>query len=76
MWRCLLGALIGLLSGVGLAVGLLWISFQVLKWQTAPLVFQMEHGVIYQSLILGAGFGALCGTVIATATGRHESAGR
>ena len=32
-------------------------------WRTAPRVFEVEHGVVYLTLVLGAGFGAICGAL-------------
>jgi hypothetical protein len=51
--------LFGLLLGVGLTVVLLFSTNKVLAWQTAPKEYAMDHWVIYLSLVLGAGFGAL-----------------
>jgi hypothetical protein len=51
-----------LLSAAGWGVSLL----------VPPPVLRMEHGVIYQGLVLGAGFGAVCGALagFARALGR------
>jgi hypothetical protein len=68
MIRTALLALVGMLLGIGLALGLLWLTREVLRWQTAPKVFTIEHGVIYLSLVLGAGFGALCGALAGLAS--------
>jgi hypothetical protein len=51
--------LFGLLLGVGVTVVLLIAANRALAWQTAPNEQAMDHWVIYLSLVLGAGFGAL-----------------
>jgi hypothetical protein len=51
--------LFGLLLGVGVTIVLLLSANKVLAWQTAPKEHAMDHWVIYLSLVLGAGFGAL-----------------
>lgn len=51
--------LFGLLLGVGVTVALLMSAYKVLAWQTAPKEYAMDHWVVYLSLVLSAGFGAL-----------------
>jgi hypothetical protein len=63
MWRTTLGALIGMLVGIGLTVLILRVAFAVIARITAPDVYEIEYSVIYQTLTLGAGFGAVCGAL-------------
>jgi hypothetical protein len=67
MRRTLLCALAGLFAGVALTSVLLRTALAVMRWVTAPKIFEMEHGVIYQGLILGAGFGAVTGALVGLA---------
>ena len=55
----MLRILFGLLLGVGVTIVLLLTANKVLAWQTAPKEQAMDQWVIYMSLVLGAGFGAL-----------------
>ena len=55
----MLRILYGLVLGVGITIVLLWSANKVLAWQTAPKEHTMDHWVIYLSLVLGGGFGAL-----------------
>ncbi len=64
MLRTTLAAIAGMLAGLAATVGVLRGAAAVLAWATAPQVFTIEHGVIYTTLVLGAGFGAVCGTLI------------
>jgi hypothetical protein len=59
MTRCLIGALLGVLA----TALLLLVTRRVLMWMTEPRVFEVEHSVIYVSVILGAGFGGVCGAL-------------
>jgi hypothetical protein len=68
MLRTALGALAGTLAGLGMAVLILGVAWWVNTWRTAPRVFEMEHWAIYLSLILGAGFGAVCGALAGLAS--------
>ncbi len=54
-------SLIGGLAGVAFAAALLYATRLVLLWATHPTIHSMDHWVIYLSMVLGAGFGALCG---------------
>lgn len=63
MWRTTLGALIGMLLGVGAAVLILRVASAAVAQITAPDLYRMEYSVIYHSLVLGAGFGAVCGSL-------------
>lgn len=67
MIRTGLLALMGCVAGVGLTAGLLAATAEYLRQQTAPRVFQMDHGVVYLSVVLGAGFGAVTGAMIGLA---------
>jgi hypothetical protein len=67
MLRTALAGLVGVLAGVGLTVLLLWLTHLVLDATTAPQVFRIEHGVVYTTVVLGAGFGGLCGTLVGLA---------
>lgn len=58
MIRCLLGALIG----VVIAALLLLATRQILP-RIAPPEAKIEPSVVYLSIILGAGFGAVCGAI-------------
>lgn len=61
-------SLVGALLGGGLAMALLWATREVLRQQTAPKVFEVEHSVVYQAVTLGAGFGAVCGALAGLAS--------
>jgi hypothetical protein len=63
MIRTTVGAALGTLAGVLAAALLLLATRQVLRWATAPKIFEMEHSVIYTGVLLGAGFGAVSGAL-------------
>jgi len=56
MIRCLIGAF----AGVAFTAALLLATREVLAWATSPTQ-SLEHWTIYLSMVLGAGFGAMCG---------------
>jgi hypothetical protein len=64
MWRPLLGGVAGLLAGAGLTALVLRLAYSVVARLKEPLVFEVDPWVIYLTLVLGTGFGALCGTLI------------
>jgi hypothetical protein len=64
MWRPLLGAVVGMLAGAGLTGLILRVTKGVIDQVKAPLVFEVDPRVIYLTVVLGAGFGALCGTLV------------
>jgi hypothetical protein len=57
------GALVGLGVGAAAAALLLWLTGLGLRWLYAPKIYEVEHSVYYLSIILGAGFGSLCGAL-------------
>lgn len=61
MFRSLFAILAGALAGACLAGLLVFATSQALAWYTSPRRFEIEHGVIYLAVVLGAGFGAVCG---------------
>jgi hypothetical protein len=61
-------SLAGLALGAGLSLVLLWLTREALRGQTAPKVFEVEHYVVYLTVILGAGFGAVCGALAGLAS--------
>jgi hypothetical protein len=63
MIRTAVAALVGTLAGLVVAALVLRLAWSFLAWRTAPRVFEVEHGVIYLTLVLGAGFGAVCGAL-------------
>jgi hypothetical protein len=63
MIRTTLGALGGMIAGVGVTALLLTLTRIILAWKTAPQVFEIEHGVVYLAVILGGGFGGLSGAL-------------
>ncbi len=71
MMKVALGSFLGMLAGI-LAVALL---LPAASWAVpllmAPPVLRMEHTVIYQALVLGGGFGAVCGAVAGLASARR-----
>lgn len=67
MLRATLGCLLGTLLGAAVASGLLVGCHYVLREITAPRVFAVEHNAVYLGVILGAGFGAVAGTLIGLA---------
>jgi hypothetical protein len=73
MLRTALSAATGVLVGVGLAVLTLCVTSGVLARMTAPKTFEVEHWVVYLSVVLGAGFGGLCGALagVVGAVGRE-----
>jgi hypothetical protein len=66
MLRTTLLTLAGALAGIAVVVVVLRLTNVVLHWMTAPKVFEIEHGTIYLTVVLGAGFGAVCGALIGT----------
>ena len=66
MFRTTLLIIAGALAGIAFVVVLLRLTNVVLHWMTAPKVFEIEHGTIYLTVVLGAGFGAVCGALIGT----------
>jgi hypothetical protein len=63
MWRPLLGAVVGFVAGVGLTALLLRGTWAAVARLKEPLLFEMNPDVIYLTVVLGAGFGALCGAL-------------
>lgn len=63
MWRTALGALVGMLLGIGCTALLLYLTNRVIARMTAPQEFEIEYGAIYLTITLGAGFGAVCGAL-------------
>jgi hypothetical protein len=55
--------LVGLLAGAGLTALVLRVTFAVVARIKDPLLFEVEPWVIYLCVVLGTGFGALCGTL-------------
>jgi hypothetical protein len=64
MLRTTLLTLAGTLTGIALVVVISWSTNVVLRWMTAPRTFEIEHGTLYLTIVLGAGFGAVCGALI------------
>jgi hypothetical protein len=56
-------SLAGWVLGAGLAVALLWVTWEGVRWLKAPKVYEIEPYVVYQVVALGAGFGAVCGAL-------------
>ena len=67
MFRTLVSALAGMLVGVGLTAGLLRLNWSVVGWIKSPRVFEVEPSVIHQAVVLGAGFGGVCGALVGLA---------
>jgi hypothetical protein len=67
MSRATVGALVGLLLGATAAPALVWLATLWLNAQPNKPTFLVDHWVIYLTLVLGAGFGALSGAVIGLA---------
>jgi hypothetical protein len=67
MLRAAFGAVVGLLAGVLCVAGLLPLAWWAVNALLAPPALRMEHGVIYLSLVLGAGLGAVCGALAGVA---------
>jgi hypothetical protein len=62
MWRTALGSVVGMLLGIASTALTLYVANQVVTAHvTAPDVLRMEPSVIYQTVVLGAGFGSVCG---------------
>jgi hypothetical protein len=61
------GAVAGLVVGVGLAVGLLWVGPELVLWFQGGKRLASENWVFYLSLILAGGFGMLTGAVVGAA---------
>lgn len=68
MLRTALGSVVGMLLGVGCTALILFATNQVVAWMTAPVRFEIEYGVIYLTVILGAGFGSVCGAMVGLAS--------
>jgi hypothetical protein len=67
MLRTLLASLAGMLAGIGLTAGLLRLTWTVVGWIKDPRIFEIEPSVIYQTMVLGAGFGGVCGALVGLA---------
>jgi hypothetical protein len=67
MIRATVAALVGLLAGATLAAALVWLAMHWLRGQTAPKSYEVEHWVVYVTLVVGAGLGAVSGAVIGLA---------
>jgi hypothetical protein len=67
MLRTLVSTLAGMLVGVGLTAGLLRLTWSVVGGIKSPRVFEVEPSVIYQTVVLGAGFGSVCGALVGLA---------
>jgi hypothetical protein len=68
MLRTALLSLAGLVVGVGVTAGLLRLTWVVVGWITDPQVFRVAGDpILYPTVVLGAGFGALCGAVVGLA---------
>jgi hypothetical protein len=64
MGRTALGAVVGMLLGVGSAALILYVARHVVAaYVTAPDVLAMDPSAIYVSATLGAGFGSVCGAL-------------
>jgi hypothetical protein len=55
---------LGTLSGLGVTVLILLTARSVLRALEPDKTFAMEHHTVYTTLVLGAGFGALCGAIL------------
>jgi hypothetical protein len=66
MFRTLAGAVLGFLFGAALAAGLLFATVGIVRRLLTPEM-AVEHGVIYLSVVLGAGFGAVTGALVGLA---------
>jgi hypothetical protein len=67
MLRTTFLALAGTLAGIVVVVLVLCLTNVVLRFMTPPKLFEMEHRTIYLTVVLGAGFGAVCGGLIGAA---------
>ena len=38
------------------------LTFDLIRWRTAPKLFEIEYSTLYVCAMLGAGFGAVCGS--------------
>jgi hypothetical protein len=64
MLRTTMMTLAGMLAGVALVGVILRLTNVVHHWMTSPKVFEIEHGTLYLTVVLGAGFGGVCGALI------------
>jgi hypothetical protein len=55
---------LGTLAGLGVTVLILLAARWVLRALEPDKTFMMEHHVVYTTLVLGAGFGAVCGAIL------------
>jgi hypothetical protein len=60
MKETLLGAALGCLA----AAGVLWVTRLCLMAATYPSLYAIDHWVIYLSVVIGGGCGAVCGAVL------------
>jgi hypothetical protein len=67
MVRTTLLTLAGALTGIVFVVVILSLTNVVLRWMASPRIFEIEHGTVYLTIMLGAGFGAVCGALIGAA---------
>lgn len=63
MVRTAFSALVGWLIGLGLTIVILWGAERAIRQMTAPKIFEIEYSVIYLTLVIGSGFGGLCGAL-------------
>jgi hypothetical protein len=63
MIRTVLGTVVGLAVGLLLALGLLRRGPDFVLWLQGPPRFALEPWVNYLVLVLGGGFGAVCGAL-------------
>lgn len=71
--RLLLAVALGISLGVAVTAGLLSATHTALNALTAPKIFAIDHSVIYLSIVLGAGFGAVIGTLASLFRHRNPS---
>ncbi len=62
MWRPLVGAVAGVVAGVAVTALLLRGTFGFVG-RTEEKIFEIDRWVYYVTVVVGAGFGALCGTL-------------
>jgi len=62
MWRTAAGSVVGMLLGVGCSVLILYVAYDRVA-RLKEQVFELEPNVIYLTVTLGAGFGAVCGAL-------------
>jgi hypothetical protein len=67
MGRAIGGAAVGLVSGIALAVLLLFFGPTIVRWTTGVTDVALEQWVVYLCLLLGGGFGATTGALIGIA---------